>query len=128
MSKGISHKQQLQQQEEEREQQGQPWTQQPAAVTDRTPRAAAEEQEELDRCTRTVFFACVPPCVAAEGIEELFNSCGTVRHVNLFKPWATAKTSKVRSYTTAAVHCLSSVIVSCCSILGAVHVSKLGCP
>jgi hypothetical protein len=57
----------------------------------------AEDPEELERCARTVYFARVPPCVPVEELEQLFGSCGKIINVNLFKPWATSKTSKVRA-------------------------------
>ena len=43
----------------------------------------------------SVFFAKVPPCVPASEVVEVFGSCGKVVAVNLFKPWANSKTSKV---------------------------------
>jgi hypothetical protein len=65
----------------------------------------AEDSEELERCARTVYFARVPPCVPVEELEELFGSCGKVVNVNLFKPWATSKTSKVRGAVAASTPC-----------------------
>ncbi len=43
----------------------------------------------------SVFFARVPPTVPHEAILELFQQYGHVRSLNLFRPWASAKTSKV---------------------------------
>jgi hypothetical protein len=57
--------------------------------------AGATDEEELKKCERTVYFARVPPCVPVEELQQLFASCGDVIEVNLFKPWATSKTSKV---------------------------------
>lgn len=48
----------------------------------------------LDACC--VFFARVPPTVPYESILALFQQFGTVKSLNLFRPWASAKTSKVR--------------------------------
>lgn len=45
----------------------------------------------------SLFFARVPPTVSYESIMELFAQFGTVLTLNLFRPWATAKTSKVRA-------------------------------
>lgn len=45
-----------------------------------------------------LFFARVPPTVSYESILELFTQFGTVLTLNLFRPWATAKTSKVRMF------------------------------
>jgi hypothetical protein len=44
----------------------------------------------------SLFFARVPPTVTYEAIMELFAEHGKVLTLNLFRPWATAKTSKVR--------------------------------
>jgi hypothetical protein len=49
-----------------------------------------------DKCSRSVFFARVPPAVPVETIQQLFSTCGEVLGINLFKPWATSKLSKVR--------------------------------
>lgn len=43
----------------------------------------------------SLFFARVPPTVTYEAIMELFAEHGKVLTLNLFRPWATAKTSKV---------------------------------
>lgn len=48
---------------------------------------------EQDACC--VFFARVPPTVPYESIMALFQQFGTVKSLNLFRPWASAKTSKV---------------------------------
>jgi hypothetical protein len=48
---------------------------------------------EQDACC--VFFARVPPTVPYESILALFQQFGTVKSLNLFRPWASAKTSKV---------------------------------
>lgn len=54
-------------------------------------------EQELGDDARTVYFARVPPTVPKEEILEVFNSfCGPVVRVNLFRPWATAKTHNVR--------------------------------
>eukprot|EP00775_Hariotina_reticulata_P003529 gene3529-3798_t len=42
----------------------------------------------------SVFFARVPPTVPYESIKALFEQFGKVKLLNLFRPWATAKTSK----------------------------------
>lgn len=44
----------------------------------------------------SLFFARVPPTVTYESILELFAQFGKVQTLNLFRPWASAKTSKVR--------------------------------
>jgi hypothetical protein len=66
----------------------------PAKATDTNKALAADE---LSPHERYVFFAKVPPCVPASEIAALFTRCGKVLGVNLFKPWATSKTSKVRT-------------------------------
>jgi hypothetical protein len=43
----------------------------------------------------SLFFARVPPTVTYEALMELFAAHGKVLTLNLFRPWATAKTSKV---------------------------------
>jgi len=48
----------------------------------------------------SLFFARVPPTVPYEAILELFEQFGKVASLNLFRPWATAKTSKVRAAST----------------------------
>lgn len=45
--------------------------------------------------SNSVFFARVPPTVPYEAIHALFAQFGTVLNLNLFRPWASAKTSKV---------------------------------
>lgn len=52
---------------------------------------------EQDSCC--VFFARVPPTVPYESILALFQQFGTVNSLNLFRPWASAKTSKVSNVT-----------------------------
>lgn len=55
--------------------------------------------QDCDTCLSfgtSVFFARVPPTVPYEEILELFQEFGNVVSLNLFRPWATAKTSKVR--------------------------------
>jgi hypothetical protein len=42
------------------------------------------------------FFARVPPTITHEQLVELFSKYGTVEDLNLFRPFAEAKTSKVR--------------------------------
>eukprot|EP00878_Enallax_costatus_P006771 GHUV01007097.1.p2 GENE.GHUV01007097.1~~GHUV01007097.1.p2 ORF type:complete len:445 (+),score=134.60 GHUV01007097.1:4633-5967(+) len=44
--------------------------------------------------SNSVFFARVPPTVPYESIHALFAQFGTVLNLNLFRPWASAKTSK----------------------------------
>ena len=41
------------------------------------------------------FFARIPSTVTQEELLAVFSSFGTVEEVNLFKPFAEAKTSKV---------------------------------
>lgn len=41
-----------------------------------------------------MFFARVPPTVPSDGLLALFAKFGTVKHLNLYRRWATAKTSK----------------------------------
>jgi hypothetical protein len=67
-----------------------------AAAPDGQSPTVQPTSEELDRCARNIYFARVPPCVALDEIKEVFGSCGPIVEVNLFRPWATAKTSKVR--------------------------------
>jgi hypothetical protein len=43
----------------------------------------------------SVFFARVPPTVSYNSIKALFEQFGKVKLLNLFRPWASAKTSKV---------------------------------
>jgi hypothetical protein len=53
--------------------------------------------------THAVFFARVPPTVPYEELHELFSKYGTVTNLNLYRRWATAKTSKgcgLVEYTT----------------------------
>jgi hypothetical protein len=69
-----------------------------AAAPDAQSPAVQPTSEELDRCARTIYFARVPPCVSLDEIREVFGSCGPIVEVNLFRPWATAKTSKVRAH------------------------------
>jgi hypothetical protein len=45
----------------------------------------------------SLFFARVPPTIPYESIMELFAQFGKILTLNLFRPWATAKTSKVRT-------------------------------
>lgn len=45
--------------------------------------------------SQCVFFARVPPTVPYELIHALFAQFGKVVNLNLFRPWASAKTSKV---------------------------------
>lgn len=49
-----------------------------------------------------MFFAKVPPSVLEPELERLFARCGTVVGINLYRPWALAKTSKVRAANTWA--------------------------
>eukprot|EP00775_Hariotina_reticulata_P008247 gene8247-8436_t len=42
----------------------------------------------------SIFFARVPPTVPFESIKSLFEQFGKIKLLNLFKPWASAKTSK----------------------------------
>jgi RNA recognition motif-containing protein len=42
----------------------------------------------------SIFFARVPPLVPYEHLHELFSKFGTIKNLNLFRRWATAKTSK----------------------------------
>lgn len=72
-------------------------------VPNSTATVAAEAAEPMfptpstgntqDACS--VFFARVPPTVPYESILALFQHFGTVKSLNLFRPWASAKTSKV---------------------------------
>lgn len=50
-----------------------------------------------------VFFARVPPTVPYESIHALFSQFGAVLNLNLFRPWASAKTSKVSWQLICAV-------------------------
>eukprot|EP00879_Flechtneria_rotunda_P002428 GHRR01002625.1.p1 GENE.GHRR01002625.1~~GHRR01002625.1.p1 ORF type:complete len:782 (+),score=274.94 GHRR01002625.1:429-2774(+) len=61
-----------------------------AAAADDT--AAEAPEDPADKCS--VFFARVPPTVPYESILALFQQFGTVKSLNLFRPWASAKTSK----------------------------------
>jgi RNA recognition motif-containing protein len=50
-----------------------------------------------------VFFARVPPNVPYEELHGVFSKYGTVTNLNLYRRWATAKTSKgcgLVEYTT----------------------------
>jgi hypothetical protein len=42
------------------------------------------------------FFARVPPTIMHEQLVELFSKYGAVEDLNLFRPFAEAKTSKLR--------------------------------
>ena len=42
----------------------------------------------------SIFFARVPPMVPDNDLLQLFSRFGTVKDLNLFRRWATAKTSK----------------------------------
>lgn len=48
---------------------------------------------DLDQCT-AVFFARVPPPVPYDDLLALFRQYGEVKNLNLYRRWATAKTSK----------------------------------
>jgi hypothetical protein len=52
------------------------------------------EEEEREKCLRSIYFARVPPCIPADEIQAVFATCGQVVEVNLYKPWASSKTSK----------------------------------
>jgi len=54
----------------------------------------ATNEEEREKCARSVYFARVPPTVEADEIQAIFATCGQVVGINLYKPWATSKTSK----------------------------------
>jgi hypothetical protein len=58
--------------------------------------AAADAGDNPIILGTSLFFARVPPTIPYESIMELFAQFGTVLTLNLFRPWATAKTSKVR--------------------------------
>ncbi len=42
----------------------------------------------------SLFFARCPPTVPFEDLHSLFKQFGPVKHLNLYRRWATAKTSK----------------------------------
>lgn len=43
----------------------------------------------------TLYFARVPPTLPCEEILALFETCGPVRHLQLYRPWCNARSSKV---------------------------------
>lgn len=44
-----------------------------------------------------MYFACVPPDIAYNDLWQLFSLCGQVVDINLYKPFAKARLSKVRA-------------------------------
>jgi hypothetical protein len=44
--------------------------------------------------SRSLFFARCPPAVPYDNIHSLFKQYGPVKRLNLYRRWATAKTSK----------------------------------
>jgi hypothetical protein len=72
------------------------------------------------RCRNCVFFAKVPPSVLEPELERLFSRCGTVVGINLYRPWALAKTSKVGTWVDGSTCGLRLVMgsgiraASCC--------------
>jgi hypothetical protein len=60
----------------------------------------------------SVFFARVPPTVPYESIQTLFERFGKVKLLNLFRPWASAKTSKVGCLQ--AVQCEATCVAVAC--------------
>jgi hypothetical protein len=63
--------------------------------------AASVANLSINLCNRSLamerglFFARIPPTVSAGDICAFFSSVGEVELCNLYKPWATAKASKV---------------------------------
>ncbi|WIA13337.1 hypothetical protein OEZ85_006919 [Tetradesmus obliquus] len=53
---------------------------------------------------KSVFFARCPPLITSEELQSLFESYGTVTSLNLFKRWATARTSKGCGVVTFSRH------------------------
>jgi hypothetical protein len=71
----------------------------------------APSDNEQDACC--VFFARVPPTVPYESILALFQQFGTVKSLNLFRPWASAKTSKVSTVLASSGACWHLVATVC---------------
>jgi hypothetical protein len=69
-----------------------------AAVSSGQEDATSDSADNPILLGTSLFFARVPPTVSYESIMELFAQFGTVLTLNLFRPWATAKTSKVRFF------------------------------
>ena len=70
-----------------------------AAAAATAAAAAASGRPELtiqysDKEDRTLFFAKVNPSAPPEEVAALFSRFGAVESVNLFRAWATARTSK----------------------------------
>ncbi|KAI8464618.1 MAG: hypothetical protein J3K34DRAFT_526052 [Monoraphidium minutum] len=54
----------------------------------------AEQDEDADRHSRTLFFAKVAPSASCGEVSAVFEPYGQVAEVNLFRAWATARSSK----------------------------------
>ena len=73
------------------------------------PGGAGEEGKSVATISlgTSLFFARVPPTVEVDAIRALFERYGEVQELNLFRPWATAKTSKVRASCCGSSCCFS---------------------
>lgn len=83
------------------------YDEQQPSQTGQEPQQASPGKHDTDQAAEppkafaaSLFFARVPPTVPYEAILELFEQFGKVASLNLFRPWATAKTSKVRAAST----------------------------
>ena len=82
----------------------------PSSSTSCAHVSTSDDPREMEKCARTVFFARVPPLVNEDVIERIFATCGDVLDVNLYKPWATSKTSKVSFCSTESLQLPSLVL------------------
>lgn len=93
--------------EEPCQQEGSPAVQIDAKSSDEAVCTADAQSTATEQSpSNCVFFARVPPTVPYESIHALFSQFGKVLNLNLFRPWASAKTSKVsmRQGMTKACH------------------------
>jgi hypothetical protein len=81
----------------------------------RARRQRQQQEEDVPRqyATSTVFFAGVSPIATEAGLLSVFEQFGTVIRVNLFRPYKTCKTSKVRLQHWRALLCSAAYTWSC---------------
>jgi hypothetical protein len=70
-------------------------SQQPSMSAPSSGQAATSGGHPRPAPDRTLYFARVPPCVPEANILALFQICGPVRALQLYRPWASARSSKV---------------------------------